>query len=57
MPLSMKRWVVIVLAALLFAVALSVLLVPHSWAAAYEWYTNLPQSSPCGCVLEPGSDG
>jgi len=52
MTLSMKTLVVIVLVALLvLAVALSVLLVPStSWAGALEWFMNPPHSSPCGCI-------
>jgi len=57
MPLPMKS-LVIVLVALLVAVALAVLLVPsHSWTAGLEWFLNPPQTSPCGCMLDPGSNG
>jgi hypothetical protein len=52
MTLSMKSWAVIVVVALLVAVSLVVLLVPSlSGAAAPEWFTNLPEASPCGCIL------
>jgi hypothetical protein len=49
MHLSMKSLVMIALVVLL--VALAMFLVPsHSWAAALEWFMNLPHSSPCGCL-------
>jgi hypothetical protein len=57
MPIPMMSLVVIVLLVLV-AVALAVLLVPsHSWAAALEWFLNPPQTSPCGCRLDPASNG
>jgi hypothetical protein len=57
MTLPMMRLVVIALVALVVAVTLAVLLVPsHSWAAALEWFMNPPQYSPCGCVVDPGSN-
>jgi hypothetical protein len=58
MALPTMRLVVIVVVALLVAVALAVLLVPStSWAAALEWFTNPPHISPCGCNVDPGSNG
>ena len=59
MTRSMKTLVVIVAVALLvLAVTLAVLLVPStSWAAALEWFTNPPHVSPCGCNVDPGSNG
>ena len=59
MTLSMKTLVVIVLVALLvLAVTLTVLLVPStSWAATLEWFTNPPHVSPCGCNVDPSSNG
>jgi hypothetical protein len=57
--LTMKSWVVIVgVALLVLAVSLAVLVVPStSWAAALEWFTNPPHVSPCGCNLDPSSNG
>jgi hypothetical protein len=59
MHMTMKSWMVIVgVALLVLAVALAVLLVPStSWAAGLEWFLNPPQVSPCGCALDPGSNG
>jgi hypothetical protein len=59
MHLTRKSWVVIVgVALLVLAVSLAVLLVPStSWAAALEWFTNPPHVSPCGCNVDPGSNG
>jgi hypothetical protein len=55
--MAIKRLAVIVLLAVL-AVTLALLLVPgHSWAAALEWFMNPPQSSPCGCIYQSGSNG
>jgi len=56
-PMAIKSLAVIVLL-VLFAVILALLLVPsHSWAAALEWFMNPPQSSPCGCIYQSGSNG
>jgi hypothetical protein len=52
MTVSTKTLVMIVVVALLvLAVALSVLLVPStSWAGALEWFMNPPP--PCACIGE-----
>jgi hypothetical protein len=50
--------ILLAIALCVLAVSLAVLLVPgHSWAAAFEWLTNPPQIVPCGCMVDPGSNG
>jgi hypothetical protein len=50
--------ILLAIALCVLAVSLALLLVPsHSWVAALEWFTNPPQVSPCGCNVDPGSNG
>ncbi len=50
--------ILLAIALCVLAVSLAVLLVPgHSWAAALEWFMNPPQYTPCGCMVDPGSNG